>query len=147
MTKMKKLNQIIIQKGLFASIKENLCLTRGHLDNSEGQVEIESPNCKLFLISLIHIKKKIFFSKSTLLMKQLIFGCFLFLKSTLYIVLLLSYHKFRKNAGGLFCKYIHTKCQHLSRQRCNCGLCQYLVCFSYVHLYSIIQTICLFLET
>ena len=42
MTKMKKLNQIIIQKGLFASIKENLCLTRGHLDNSEGQVEIES---------------------------------------------------------------------------------------------------------
>ena len=40
---MKELYQIVLQKGLFASIKEHLRLTEGHLDNTEGQVEVESP--------------------------------------------------------------------------------------------------------
>ena len=35
LSKMKELDQIVLQKGLFASIKEHLCLTRGHLDNPE----------------------------------------------------------------------------------------------------------------
>ena len=59
---MKEFDQIILQKGRFPSIKGNLCLTKGHLDNPEGQVEVESPpNRKLILISFIYIKKKFFF--------------------------------------------------------------------------------------
>ena len=38
---MKELNEIVLQKGLFASIKGHLCLTNGHLDNPEGQVEAQ----------------------------------------------------------------------------------------------------------
>ena len=34
--------QIALQKLFFASLKEHLCLTKGHLDNPEVQVEIES---------------------------------------------------------------------------------------------------------
>ena len=53
---MKELDQIVLQKGFFASIKVHLCLTKGHLDNAEGQVEVESPrNGKLFLISFTYI--------------------------------------------------------------------------------------------
>ena len=40
---MKEFFQIVVQKGLFASIKGCLCLTKGHLDNPEGQVEVKSP--------------------------------------------------------------------------------------------------------
>ena len=38
---MKELDQIVLQKWLFASIKEHLYLTKGYLVNPEGQVEIE----------------------------------------------------------------------------------------------------------
>ena len=41
--KMKEVNQIIFWKGLLASIKRHLCLTREHMDNLEGLVEVESP--------------------------------------------------------------------------------------------------------
>ena len=37
------MNQIIFWKGLLASIKRHLCLTREHMDNLEGLVEVESP--------------------------------------------------------------------------------------------------------
>ena len=43
LSKMKELDQIVLQKGLFTSIKGHLCLTKGHLDNPKGQVEVESP--------------------------------------------------------------------------------------------------------
>ena len=36
LSKMKELDQIALQKGLFASIKGHFCLTKGHLDNTEG---------------------------------------------------------------------------------------------------------------
>ena len=64
---MKELDQNVLQKGFFASIKGHLCLTRKHWDNPEGQVEVESPqNWKLFLINFIYIKKKkIIFKKDT----------------------------------------------------------------------------------
>ena len=39
---MKELNQNIHGKGLFASVTRHLCLTKGHLDNPEGLVDIES---------------------------------------------------------------------------------------------------------
>ena len=39
---MKELDQIVFQIGLFASIKGHRCLTKWHLDNTEGQVEVES---------------------------------------------------------------------------------------------------------
>ena len=42
-SKMKRLNQIFLQKGLFVATKEHLCLIKGHLDNPEGQMEVESP--------------------------------------------------------------------------------------------------------
>ena len=42
-SKMKELDQIVLQKGLFASIKGHLCMTKGHLDNPEGQVKVASP--------------------------------------------------------------------------------------------------------
>ena len=31
------------KKGLFAYIKDHLCLTKGHLENPEGQAEVELP--------------------------------------------------------------------------------------------------------
>ena len=40
---MKELNQNILGKGLFAAVKGHLCLTKGHLDNPEGPMEVESP--------------------------------------------------------------------------------------------------------
>ena len=55
---MKELDQTVLQKGLFTSIKGYFYLTKGHLDNPEGHVEVESsPNRKLFLISFIYIKE------------------------------------------------------------------------------------------
>ena len=39
---MKLLDQIVLQKGFFASSKGDLCLTKGHLNNPEGWVEVES---------------------------------------------------------------------------------------------------------
>ena len=74
---MKELDQIVLQKGLFASIKGRSCLTKGYLDNSEGQLVVESPpNQKLFLKSFIYIKKKKFSSKKALLTKRPIPGRF-----------------------------------------------------------------------
>ena len=43
LSKMKELDQIVLSKEHSASIKEHRCLTRGHLGNPEGQVEVESP--------------------------------------------------------------------------------------------------------
>ena len=40
---MKELNQIVLQKGLFDSIKGHLCVTKEHLGSPEGQVEVEFP--------------------------------------------------------------------------------------------------------
>ena len=40
---MKELDQIVLQKVLFTSIKGHLCLTKGHLDNPERQVVVEFP--------------------------------------------------------------------------------------------------------
>ena len=46
------------------SHKSHLCLTKGHLDNPEGQVEVESTLIgNSFLISFIDIRKKNFFFK------------------------------------------------------------------------------------
>ena len=44
---MKEYSQIILGKGLFVSIKEHLCLTKGHLDNPEWQAEIKSPSLEV----------------------------------------------------------------------------------------------------
>ena len=35
------MNQTVFGKGLVVSIKGHLCLTKGHLDYPEGQVEVE----------------------------------------------------------------------------------------------------------
>ena len=43
LSKMRKLDQIVLQKGLFTLIKGHLCLTKRSLDNLERPVEIESP--------------------------------------------------------------------------------------------------------
>ena len=40
LSKMKELYQILLRKRLFGSMKGHLCLTKGHLDNREGQVEV-----------------------------------------------------------------------------------------------------------
>ena len=40
---MKELDQIVLQKGLFVSVKGNLCLKKRHLHNSEGHVEVDPP--------------------------------------------------------------------------------------------------------
>ena len=47
--KLKELNEIVIGKWLFASIKGQLCLIKGRLGNQEGHVEVEyPPHWKLF---------------------------------------------------------------------------------------------------
>ena len=45
--KMKSFSQIALGKGLFVSIKGHYCLTRGHLANLEGQVEIKSTSSEV----------------------------------------------------------------------------------------------------
>ena len=40
--KIKTISQIVLGKGLFVSIKTHFYLTKGHLANVEGQVEIKS---------------------------------------------------------------------------------------------------------
>ena len=44
---MKWFSQIALGKGLFVSIKGHYCLTRGHLANLEGQVEIKSTSSEV----------------------------------------------------------------------------------------------------
>ena len=43
LSKMKELKQDIFGKGLFAARKGHLGLTKGHLDNPEGLMEVGSP--------------------------------------------------------------------------------------------------------
>ena len=50
---MKEFSQNVLGKQLFVSIKEHICLTKRHLANLEGQVDIKHPHRKLFLILLI----------------------------------------------------------------------------------------------
>ena len=38
---MKELNEIVLGEGIFISIKGQVCLTKGHLGNQEGQVEVK----------------------------------------------------------------------------------------------------------
>ena len=45
---MKEFNEIILGKGLFTSVKGQLCLTKEHLGDQEGQVEIEYPPHRKF---------------------------------------------------------------------------------------------------
>ena len=40
---MKELNHFVLGKGLFASVKGHLFLTKGYSDNPEGQVEVKPP--------------------------------------------------------------------------------------------------------
>ena len=61
--------EIVLEKGLFASINGHLCLTKRHLDTSEGQVEVKFSLIKSCFWNLIQIKKKEFFWKRTLLNK------------------------------------------------------------------------------
>ena len=45
--KIKEFSQTVLGKGLYVSIKGYLCLTRGHLANPEGQVEIKFPSLEV----------------------------------------------------------------------------------------------------
>ena len=40
---MKELDRIVLEEGPFTLINRHLCLTKGHLDNPKGQVEVEFP--------------------------------------------------------------------------------------------------------
>ena len=66
LSKLKELNQIVLQKELFASIKGHLYLIKEYLDNPEGQVEVELPliGSYFWQVSFILTKKKIFFFKN-----------------------------------------------------------------------------------
>ena len=44
---MKELNGIAFGKGLFVSIKEQLCMTKGHMYDQEGQVVIAFPSSEV----------------------------------------------------------------------------------------------------
>ena len=65
----RKLNQIVLEKGLFASIKGNLCLTKGHLDYPEWQVQIESTLTGICFDTWDSDKEKVIFSKKALFNK------------------------------------------------------------------------------
>ena len=43
LSKMKELDQFFFLEGLFTSIKGQLCLTKGYLNNPVGQAEVEFP--------------------------------------------------------------------------------------------------------
>ena len=62
----KELNQIIIGKWPFFSIKGHLCLTKGHWDNPEGPVEVEfPPTGSCFWHVWFKLRKRIFSKKGT----------------------------------------------------------------------------------
>ena len=44
---MKEFSQTVLGKGLFVSIKEHLCLTKGQLDYPERQKEIQSTSSEV----------------------------------------------------------------------------------------------------
>ena len=44
---MKELNDIVLEKRLFASIKGQLCLTKEHLSYQEGHVEFKYPKAPI----------------------------------------------------------------------------------------------------
>ena len=58
---MKELNGIALRKGLFASIKGQRCLTKGHLGNQEGHVQAEHPLIKNCFSTFPFKFKKTFF--------------------------------------------------------------------------------------
>ena len=79
--KTKEFHEIVLGKGLFVSINGQLCLTKRHLVNQEGKVEVKYlPHRKLYLTLSIHIKKNFFFQKGQFLTKRAIQGHFIFLK-------------------------------------------------------------------
>ena len=63
--------KIVLEKGLFTSIYGHLCLTKRHLDTSEGQGEVKFSLIKSCFWNLIQIKKKEFFWKRTLLKQSI----------------------------------------------------------------------------
>ena len=66
LSKMKELDQSVLQKGLFVSVKGHLCLKKKTLGLSRRTGWVWPPSSqKLFLISFIYIKKKNFFKKGT----------------------------------------------------------------------------------
>ena len=78
--------QIVLEKGLFASVKGHLCLTKVHLDYHEGQVEVESPIIEsCFWYFWFKSTKKVF-SKRGFLTKRPIPGCFIFLKQEMVLL-------------------------------------------------------------
>ena len=72
---MKELNHFVPGKGPFASVKGHIFFTKKALRQSRGAGGGRNLlNRKLFLNSLIEIKKRIFFSKRALLTKHPIPG-------------------------------------------------------------------------
>ena len=71
--------KLFLKKGSsLQSIKEHL--DKGHLDYSEGWLEIESSLTGIYFWHLIQIKKKFFFQKGHFLTKRPVPGRFIFLK-------------------------------------------------------------------
>ena len=56
----KEFNENILRTRFFTSIKGELCVTKGHLGNQEGQVTIEYPLIRICFLHLIQIEKKNF---------------------------------------------------------------------------------------
>ena len=63
------MNQIVLVLGLFPSVKGHLCLTKGHLDNSEGQVEVKSSLPGSYFWDFWFKLTKSFFSKAHFLIQ------------------------------------------------------------------------------
>ena len=60
-------SKLLLGKDFLLQKRCYLCLAKGKLDNPEGQVEVESPTCRMsFLTVFIQIKKKQFFLKRAL---------------------------------------------------------------------------------
>ena len=49
LSEMKEMDQIVLQKEFLVPITWNLCLTKRHLDNPEGQVKVASPLIRSYL--------------------------------------------------------------------------------------------------
>ena len=63
---MKELDQVILQKGLFTSIKGYLSLIKRHLDNQERQLGVEPPSLiDGYFWQISFVLGKMFFKKGT----------------------------------------------------------------------------------
>ena len=88
---MKEPTEIVLGKRLFASLKGQLYMTKGHLGHQEGHVKVKCPPSSEVVFETFDSNYKIaVFQKGHFVTKRPIPKCVIFLKYALYITSILQ---------------------------------------------------------